>query len=169
MILFDEESLCALRSIAVDTEQRTLIVRAECAIRARWASRKTLIKGASSVEIYLEKAAVRQIRTSIEEAIEVGDYETLREDLIEAFTDDDIEEIERRIDSGDFFDFITDILDEWSGEDASELFELIEQQLTDVGIDLKFALDDDEEDEEDDLDADDLDDELDFDDPDGDL
>lgn len=121
------------------------------------------------MEIYLEKAAVRQIRTSIEEAIEEGDYETLREDLIESFSDDDIEEIERRIDSGDFFDFITDILDEWSGEDASELFELIEQQLTDVGIELKFSADDDEEEEdEDDLD-DELDDELDFDDPDDEL
>ena len=123
------------------------------------------------MEIYLEKTAIRQIRTSIEDAIEEGEYETLREDIIEAFSDDDIEEIERRIDSGDFFDFISVILDEWSGEDAQELFELLEQQLGDAGIELKHALDDDEEeddDEEDDEDEEDEDEELDFEDDDSD-
>ncbi len=115
------------------------------------------------MEIYLEKSAIRQIRTSIEDAIEEDDYETLREDIIEAFSDDDIEEIERRIDSGDFYDFISVILDEWSGEDAQELFELLEQQLSEAGIELKLALDDDEEEEEDEID-DDEDEELDFDD-----
>jgi hypothetical protein len=118
------------------------------------------------VEIYLEKNAVRQIRTSIEDAIEEGEYETLREDIIEAFSDDDIEEIERRIDSGDFFDFISVILDEWSGEDAQELFELLEQQLSDAGIELKHSLDDEEEEEEEEEEEDDEeeeeDEELDF-------
>ncbi|MCA9646940.1 MAG: hypothetical protein KC492_39905, partial [Myxococcales bacterium] len=47
----------------------------------------------------------------------------------------------------------TDILDEWSGDDTDELFELLETQLGEVGIDLKTEPrqdedDDDEEDEE---------------------
>jgi hypothetical protein len=120
------------------------------------------------VEIYLEKSAIRQIRTSIEDAIEEGEHDTLREDIIEAFSDDDIEEIERRIDSGDFFDFISVILDEWSGEDAQELFELLEQQLTEAGIELKHSLDEDEEEEEEEEEEEDEDEELDFEDEDSD-
>lgn len=107
------------------------------------------------MEIYLDKRAVRQIRLSTQDAIEEGDIETLREDILEAFTEEQVEEIERRLDSGDFFEFLTDLLDEWSGDDADELMELLDTQLGDVGIDLKFekrgaAADPDEEEEEED-------------------
>ena len=84
------------------------------------------------MEIYLDKRAVRAIRLSVQDAIEEGDTETLREDLIDAFSDEDREEIERRIDSGDFYDFVSEILDEWSVEDAEELFELLEALLAEV-------------------------------------
>ena len=30
------------------------------------------------------------------------------------------------------------MLDEWSGDDTEELFELLESQMADIGIDLKF-------------------------------
>jgi hypothetical protein len=90
------------------------------------------------MEIYLDKRAVRQIRLSAQDAIEEGDIETLREDILEAFTEEQVEEIERRLDNGDFFEFLTDLLDEWSGDDADELLELIDTQLGDVGVDLKF-------------------------------
>jgi hypothetical protein len=90
------------------------------------------------MEIVLDKRAVRQIRLSALDAIEEGDIETLREDILEAFTEEQVEEIERRLDSGDFFEFLTDMLDEWSGDDADELFELIDTQLGDVGVDVKF-------------------------------
>ena len=112
------------------------------------------------MEIVLDKRAVRQIRLSATDAIEEGDTETLREDILEAFTEEQVEEIERRLDSGDFFEFLTDMLDEWSGDDVDELFELIDTQLGDVGVDMKFekkaaAPADDEEDEEEDDDVDD--------------
>ena len=68
----------------------------------------------------------------------LGDIETLREDILEAFTEEQVEEIERRLDNGDFFEFLTDLLDEWSGDDADELIELLDTQLGDVGVDLKF-------------------------------
>ncbi len=115
------------------------------------------------MEIVLDKRAVRQIRLSATDAIEEGDTETLREDILEAFTEEQVEEIERRLDSGDFFEFLTDMLDEWSGDDVDELFELIDTQLGDVGVDMKFekkaaAPADDEEDEEEDDDVDDDDD-----------
>src|SRR3974390_2377531 len=90
------------------------------------------------MEIYLDKRAVKQIRLSAQDAIEEGDIETLREDILEAFTEEQVEEIERRLDSGDFFEFLTDLLDEWSGDDADELLELLDTQLGDVGIDLKL-------------------------------
>ena len=110
------------------------------------------------MDIYLDKRAVKQIRISADEAIEEGDTDTLREDIMEAFTEEQIEEIERRIDSGDFYDFLSEMLDEWSGEDVDELFELLESALVDVGIDLKYAratTEEEEEEEEADVDDDD--------------
>lgn len=90
------------------------------------------------MEIVLDKRVVRQIRLSSQDAIEEGDTETLREDILEAFTEEQVEEIERRLDNGDFFEFVTDMLDEWSGDDVDELFELMDTQLGDVGIEVKF-------------------------------
>ena len=113
------------------------------------------------MEIFLDKRAVRQIRISAQDAIEEGDTETLREDVLEAFTEEQVEEIERRLDSGDFFEFLTDMLDEWGGDDVDELFELLETQLGDVGIDLKYeakeagiAAEEEEEEEDEDFDDD---------------
>jgi hypothetical protein len=110
------------------------------------------------MEIFLDKRAVRQIRLSAQDAIEEGDTESLREDVLEAFTEEQVEEIERRLDSGDFFEFLTDTLMEWSGDDVDELFELLETQLGEVGIDLKYQAvvgEGDEEEEEEDVDDDD--------------
>ena len=81
------------------------------------------------MEIFLDKRAVKQIRLSAQDAIEEGDTETLREDILEAFTEEQVEEIERRLDSGDFFEFLTDMLDEWSGDDVDELFELSDRLM----------------------------------------
>ncbi len=115
------------------------------------------------MEIHLDKRAVRQIRLSAQDAIEEDDTESLREDILEAFTEDQVEEIERRLDNGDFFEFLTDVIDEWSGDDVDELLELLETQLGEVGIDLKTEAKsetaDDDEDEESDEPDDDFDDE----------
>jgi hypothetical protein len=89
------------------------------------------------MELYLDRRAVRQIRLLAQEAIEEGDTESLREDLLEAFSEEQVEEIERRLDTADFYEFLTDVLDEWSGDDVDELLELLETQLGEVGIDLK--------------------------------
>ena len=105
------------------------------------------------MEIHLRKRAIRQIRLSAHDAIEEGDSDTLREDIMDAFKDDDIEEIERRIDTGEFYEFVSDVLDEWAGDEVEELFELLEQALSDVGIEIKYSdpeFDDDEEETEDD-------------------
>ena len=122
------------------------------------------------MEILLDKRAVKQIRLSAQDAIEEGDTETLREDILDSFTEEQVEEIERRLDNGDFYEFLTEMLDEWSGDDVDELFELLDAQLGDIGVDVKFdkkaaavvdepAEDEDEVDEFDDEDDDeDLDD-----------
>jgi hypothetical protein len=117
------------------------------------------------MDIHLDKRAIRQIRLSAQEAIEEGDTESLREDILEAFTEEQVEEIERRLDNGDLFEFLTDVLDEWSGDDVDELLELLETQLGEVGIDLKTDPKN-EDDEEEDEEADDDDDEDDEDDDD---
>src|SRR5262249_28751962 len=114
-------------------------LRLNASCRSSWNPPDKKIPGDSShMEIFLDKRAVRQIRISAQDAIEEGDTETLREDVLEAFTEEQVEEIERRLDSGDFFEFLTDMLDEWGGDDVDELFELLETQLGDVGIDLKY-------------------------------
>lgn len=126
------------------------------------------------MEIVLDKRAVRQIRLSAQDAIEEGDTETLREDILEAFTEEQVEEIERRLDSGDFYEFLTEMLDEWSGDDVDELFELLDAQLGDIGVDVKFekkpaaAAEAEEEEEEnlDEFDDEDLDEDEDEDDDD---
>jgi hypothetical protein len=104
------------------------------------------------MEIYLDRRAIRQIRLAAQETIEEGDTESLREEVLEAFSEEQVEEIERRLDSGDFFEFLTDVLDEWGGDDADELLELIETQLAEAGIDVKTdaRADGEEEEEEDD-------------------
>ena len=110
------------------------------------------------MEIHLDKRALRQIRLSAADAVEEGDTEALREDVLEAFSEEQVEEIERRLDSGDFFEFLTDVLDEWSGDDVDELFELLETQLGDLGVDLKYEPredDDSDEEVEDDVEPDD--------------
>lgn len=115
------------------------------------------------MEILLDKRAVKQIRLSAQDAIEEGDTETLREDILEAFTEEQVEEIERRLDNGDFYEFLTEMLDEWSGDDVDELFELLDAQLGDIGVDVKFdkkaAAVADEPAEEDEDEVDDFDDE----------
>ena len=114
------------------------------------------------MEIYLDRRAIRQIRLAAQETIEEGDTESLREEVLEAFSEEQVEEIERRLDTGDFFEFLTDVLDEWSGDDADELIELLETQLAEAGIDVKTegrgeegetADDDDDEEEEDEADG----------------
>ncbi|MCC6875477.1 MAG: hypothetical protein IT378_14310 [Sandaracinaceae bacterium] len=100
------------------------------------------------MEIFLDKRSVKQIRVSAQDAIDEGDTDTLREDIIEAFSDEQIEEIERRIDSGDFYEFLSDILDEWAGDEVDELFELLEAHLSDAGIEVKYRNPEFEEDEE---------------------
>lgn len=110
------------------------------------------------MEIFLDKRAVRQIRLSAADAIEEGDTESLREDILEAFSEEQVEEIERRLDSGDFFEFLSDLLEDWNGDDVDELFELIETQLGELGVDVKYearAAEDEEGEEEDDVDLDD--------------
>ncbi|MCC6644494.1 MAG: hypothetical protein IT374_02855 [Polyangiaceae bacterium] len=114
------------------------------------------------MEIHLDKRAVKLIRLSAQDAIEEGDTEALREDILEAFSEEQTDEIDRRLDSGDFFEFITDMLDEWSVDDVEELFEMLETQLGELGIDLKLeskgAASEDDDEDDDDLDLDDEDD-----------
>ncbi len=121
------------------------------------------------MEIFLDKRAVRQIRLSAADAIEEGDTESLREDILEAFSEEQVEEIERRLDNADFFEFLSEVLDDWNGDDADELFELLETQLAEIGVDLKYeAREADEEELADDEDVD-IDDEDEDDDDDEDL
>jgi len=114
------------------------------------------------MEIYLDKQAVKQIRLSTADAIEEGDHEALKEDIIDAFPEEQVESLEQMLGGTDFAEMLDELLEEWSGDDTDELFELLETQLGDHGVDLKYySLDDDDDDDDDDdelVDDDDLDD-----------
>lgn len=113
------------------------------------------------MEIHLDKRAIRQLRLAVQEAIDEDDTESLREDIIEVFTEEQIEEIERHLHNGDFFEFVTDVVDEWTGDDVDELVDLLETQLSEAGVDLKYGFKDQEEDDDDDADVEDEPDESD--------
>ena len=104
------------------------------------------------MEILLDKRSVRHIKQSATDAIADGDTDTLRDDVMDAFSEEQIEEVERRIDSGDFYDFLGDALEEWGGDDVDELFELLESHLSDVGIELKYVAAEAEEEAEEETD-----------------
>lgn len=99
------------------------------------------------MEIVLDKRTLKVIRQSAADAMEEGDSETLREDILDAFSDEQVEEIERRIDT-DYYDFLGEMLDEWGGEEIDELFDLLESHLADVGVELKFEGAEEDDDEE---------------------
>lgn len=111
------------------------------------------------MEIYLDKRAVKQIRLSAADAIEEGDTEALQVDIFEAFPEEQVETLEQMLADGDLMLMLGELLEEWSGDDVDELFELLETQLGDHGIDLKYfsADDGDDFDEDEDDDFDDVD------------
>ena len=101
------------------------------------------------MEILLEKPAVKQIRMAVSDAIEDGDTDTLRVDIFDSFPEQGIEMLEQVVPTGDFMELLNDVLDEWSGDDVDELFELLEIQLTEYGVDLKFEGTDEDLEEDD--------------------
>lgn len=115
------------------------------------------------MEIYLDKQAVKQIRLSTADAIEEGDHEALKEDIIDAFPEEQIENLEQLLGGSDFAEMLDELLEEWSGDDTDELFELLETQLGDHGVDLKYYSIDDDDDDDDDADDDIVDDDDDLD------
>jgi hypothetical protein len=98
------------------------------------------------MEIYLPKRLVNEIQSAAEEAIKERDYTLLRESIINAFSDRQIREINRRHDFLEIQDFIDDIIDDWAGEEVEELFEVLESRFSDIGLELKIG--DEAEDEE---------------------
>lgn len=100
------------------------------------------------MEIYLGRRAVRQIREAARDAIEDGDTETLREEIMDSFPEEEVQAIERLLGGEDFYDFVSTMLDDWSGDDMDELFELLESQFAEIGIDLTSEYSGDIEDTE---------------------
>jgi hypothetical protein len=116
------------------------------------------------MEIYFDRRTVRELRNAAGDAIEDGDYEALSEDLVKAFSDEQVDEIEKRLSSGDFPDFINEILEEWGMDDVDNLFETLETRFTEIDIEIRFEdirTEEDEEEEEEEVDDEDLDEELD--------
>jgi hypothetical protein len=95
-------------------------------------------EGEPVMEIYFDRRTVKELRLAATDAIEDGDYDVLSEDLIRAFSEEQVDEIEKRLSSGDFNDFINEILDEWGMDDVDGLFELLESHFAEIDIELRF-------------------------------
>jgi len=118
------------------------------------------------MEIYFDRRTVKELRLAATDAIEDGDYDALAEDIVRAFSDEQIDEIEKRLSSGDFAEFINEMLDEWGMDDVDNLFELLESHFAEIDIELRFEeVRGEEEEEEDELSDDELDESLDEEEP----
>ncbi|MBI5486326.1 MAG: hypothetical protein HY905_03230 [Deltaproteobacteria bacterium] len=116
------------------------------------------------MEIYFDRRTVRELRNAAQDAIEDGDYEALSEDLVKSFSDEQIDEIEKRLSSGDFPDFINELLEEWGLDDVDNLFETLETRFAEIDIEIRFEdarTEEDEEEEEEEVDDEELDESLD--------
>lgn len=110
------------------------------------------------MEIFLDKQTVRHLRLVATDSIEDEDFDALREDLLELFSEDEAEEIELRSDV-EIYTFVAALMDEWDKEDTDDLFDLLEANLGELDIELKYELPeisgDDDDDDDDDFDDDD--------------
>ena len=116
------------------------------------------------MEIYFDRRTVKELRNAAQDAIEDGDYEALSEDLVKSFSDEQVDEIEKRLSSGDFPDFINEILEEWGLDDVENLFETLETRFAEIDIEIRFEdtrTEEDEEEEEEDVDDEEIDESLD--------
>ena len=100
------------------------------------------------MRIFFDKRSVRDLRQAIEDAKEESDSSTLRDDLVDMFSDDQVEEIERRLDTDDFLDFLDQLIEEWSEEESDEMLDLMTERLGEIGVELTIEDDDEEEEEE---------------------
>lgn len=81
---------------------------------------------------------MRQLRIAVSDAIDEGESEALRDEIVRILPDSDVTEIEHRADTGDIYEFISEVLDEWSMDDLDELLELLEAHLADADIDFRY-------------------------------
>lgn len=91
------------------------------------------------MNISLDSRTVGQIRLSTRTAIDEGDVEELREDILDAFTEDQTEALESVLEGGNLFDFISEILSEWDKESVDALLESLVSQFDSSGILLKLG------------------------------
>ena len=76
------------------------------------------------MEVYLDKRSVKQIQLSAADAIDEGDTETLKEDILESFPEEMLDGIEQHLGGTDLMDMLGEILEEWSGDQIEELLDL---------------------------------------------
>lgn len=104
-------------------------------------------------EIIVNRSRTKILRLAVREAIDEGTRDSLGVEIMDAFTESQIEDIDAHLDGVSFEDVIEETLDEWGGEEEEELLELLEARFGEMGMELKFwytdeAIDDEDEDEE---------------------
>lgn len=90
------------------------------------------------MDVYLDRETMQRLRQSIDDAIDENDAGGLQDDLVEIFSEEQIEQLELRIDTGDIHEFITLVLDEWAADDPDELLEILETQLAEADVDFQY-------------------------------
>lgn len=96
-------------------------------------------------EIYLSRNRTKVLRLAIRDAIDEGTVDALGEQIMDAFTDEQVEAVEAHLDGQSLEDVIEEALEEWTGEDEYEFLNILETRFGESGIDLKlWSIDDDD-------------------------
>ena len=110
------------------------------------------------LDIFVNTNRTLALKEAISDSIENGQYGSLADDIKDAFTDEQVEQIEEMLDAGDFDEVIDNVLSDWSGDSLEELLEELKEILSESNIELSFddessepedVMDFDEEPEED--------------------
>jgi hypothetical protein len=104
------------------------------------------------VDIFIGTNKSLALREAISDAVDSGQYGSLPDDIRDAFTADQIDQIEELLDSGDFDEFLETLLSDWSGDSTEDLITEMKEGLAEIDIELTV---DDEVDASDDIDFED--------------
>ena len=100
-------------------------------------------------EIFLSRNRTKAMRLAIRDAIDEGTVDALGEQIMDAFTDVQIEGIESHLDGQSLEDVIEESLEEWVGDDEFELIGVLENRFSEAGLELKLWSVDEEDLEDD--------------------
>jgi len=91
------------------------------------------------LEVFIDTKRSFNLKQAVIEAIENGEYESLRDDIRDCFTVDQVDDIEALLESDNIDEVIEEIIEEWLGDDYEDLQEAIRSFFAESTIDVQFS------------------------------